>query len=221
MIRQYINITNNCNANCEFCCMWSDSTKHTFMSFDVFKKIIDSTVEDFELQLEGGEPLLHDDLYLFIEYARSTKRLKKIIILTNGILIREHLARLVDFNKYYKIPVLIKMSINYWLYNIDNSLLDKALDYHLATEFIDGVDITLNVRLRKQDEWLRDMIKEKKLTEISNIFYLQRYGKYENESEYDLPIIVQNIDDWFIYSCDGKCFNKDLIARSNHERNLV
>lgn len=220
MIRQYINITNNCNANCEFCCMWSDSTKHTFMSFNTFKKIIDSKTEDFELQLEGGEPLLHNDLYLFIEYARSTKRLKKVIILTNGILLDEHLGRFVDFNKHYKIPVLIKMSINYWLYNIDKESLDKALDYHLSTEFIDGVDVRLNVRLRKQDEWLRDLIKEKNLDDVSNIFYLQRYGKYENESEYDLPIIIQNIDDWFIYSCDGKCFNKDLIARSNYERNL-
>ena len=220
MIRQYINITNNCNANCEFCCMWSDSTKHTFMNFNTFKEIIDSKNDDFELQLEGGEPLLHDDLYLFIEYARSTNRLKKVIILTNGILLKEHLNRFVELNKYYKIPILIKMSINYWLYNMDKESLDKALDYHLATEFIDGVDIRLNVRLRKQDEWLKNLIKEKNLNDISNIFYLQRYGKYENESEYDLPIIVQNIDDWFIYACDGKCFNKDLIARSNHERNL-
>lgn len=220
MIRQYINITNSCNANCEFCCMWSDSTKHTFMSFDTFKKIIDSKNDDFELQLEGGEPLLHENLYLFIEYARSTNRLKKIIILTNGILLNKHLNRLVDLNKYYKIPVLIKMSVNYWLYNMDNNLLDKALDYHLATEFIDGVDIHLNVRLRKQDDWLSNLIKEKKLDNISNIFYLQRYGKYENETEYELPVIVQNIDDWFIYACDGKCFYKDLIKRSNYERNI-
>ena len=38
-IRQYINITNNCNANCEFCCMWSDSSKHTFMNFDTLNKL--------------------------------------------------------------------------------------------------------------------------------------------------------------------------------------
>ena len=36
----------------------------------------------------------------------------------------------------------------------------------------------------------------------------------------DKPVIVQNIDDWFIYACDGKCFNKDLIARSNYEKEL-
>lgn len=221
MIRQYINITNNCNANCEFCCMWSDSSKKTFMNFYTFKKIIDSKDEKFELQLEGGEPLLHKDIYLFMEYARSTGRCTKIIILTNGFLLDEHLSRLVSFHKYYKIPILIKMSFNYWLYNIDNGLLDKALDYYLSTEFIDGFEFKLNVRLRHNDEWVRDLIKEKNLEEISNIFYLQSYGKYEKEEKYDKPIIVQNIDDWFVYACDGKCFNKDLIARSNYERDII
>lgn len=220
MIRKYINITNNCNANCEFCCMWSDSSKKTFMSFETFKEIVDSDDEDFELQLEGGEPLLHKNLYLFMEYARSTGRCRKIIILTNGILLGSHLNRFVDFHRNYKIPILIKMSVNYWLYNMDKNILDNARDYYLSTEFIDGVDIKLNVRLRHEDEWLRKLISEYKLESISNIFYLQCYGKYEDKTEYEKPIIVQNIDDWFIYACDGKCFNKDLIARSDYEKDL-
>ena len=219
-IRQYINITNNCNANCEFCCMWSNSSKHTFMNFDTFKQIIDSKEKHFELQLEGGEPLLHEDIYLFMEYARSTKRCDKIIILTNGILLDKHLKRLVNFYKEYQIPIDIKISINYWLYNMDNKILEKALDYYSSIEFVDNVNIILNVRLRHEDEWLRDLIKDYHLENISNIFYLQSYGKLENNKEYDKPVIVQNIDDWFIYACDGKCFNKDLIARSNYERML-
>lgn len=219
-IRQYINITNNCNANCEFCCMWSDSSKQTFMSFDTFKKIIDETDKNFELQLEGGEPLLHRDMYLFMEYARSTGRCLKIIILTNGILLGEHLERIVDFHKTYNIPITIKMSVNYWLLKMDKKALDKARDYHLATEFIDGVDIKLNVRLRHEDEKIRELIKKYDLEKISNIFYLQSYGKYEEKTEYEKPVIVQNIDDWFIYACDGTCFFKDLIKRSDYERDL-
>lgn len=220
MIRQYINLTNKCNANCEFCCMWSDSSKNRFITFEEFKEIIDSKKEDFELQLEGGEPLMHKDMYLFMEYARSTQRCKKIIILTNGILLDEHLPRLVDFHKNYKIPILIKMSINYWLYRLDKTSLDKALNYYYDVEFIDGVDIVFNVRLRHEDNWLKDLLEEKSLTSHSNIFFLQSYGKFEDQDEYEKPIIVQNIDDWFIYSCDGKCFGKDLIARSNYEKEL-
>ena len=172
------------------------------------------------MQLEGGEPLLHENMYLFMEYARSTKRCDKIIILTNGILLDKHLKRLVNFYKEYQIPIDIKISINYWLYNMDNKILEKALDYYSSTEFIDGVNIILNVRLRYEDEWLRDLIKDYHLENISNIFYLQSYGKLENNKEYDKPVIVQNIDDWFIYACDGKYFNKDLIERSNYERML-
>lgn len=219
-VRQYINITNNCNANCEFCCMWSDSSKHTFMDFDTFKSIVDSKDLPFELQLEGGEPLLHKDMYLFMEYARSTGRCTKIIILTNGILLGEHLKRIVEFHKCYDIPIVIKVSFNYWLYKIDKESLNKIKDEVLAIEFIDGVDILLNVRLRHEDENIKEMIYEMGLENISNIFYLQSYGKYEEETEYDKPVIVQNIDDWFIYACDGTCFGKDLIARSDYERTL-
>ena len=219
-IRQYINITNNCNANCEFCCMWSDSSKKTFMDFNTFKKIIDSEDKKFELQLEGGEPLLHKDMYLFMEYAKSTGRCLKIIILTNGILLNKHLKRIVEFHKNYNIPIVIKISVNYWLYNMDHHCLDKIRDSYFATQFIDGVDIKLNVRLRHEDEHIKELIKEYNLEEISNIFYLQSYGKYEDKVEYEKPVIVQNIDDWFLYACDGTLFYKDLIARSNYEKDL-
>lgn len=220
MIRQYINITNNCDANCEFCCMWSDSSKNTFMNFDTFKKIIDEKQDDFELQLEGGEPTLHPDLFLFMEYARSTNRCKKIIILTNGLKLDNYLKRLIDFANTYNIPILIKMSINYWLLKLDPNLIEKAKEYHSILEFTKNIDIFLNVRLRYEDEWLKERIENQKMNKYANIFYLQSYGKYEEKNEYSKPIIVQNIDDWFIYSCDGECFDKDLIKRSEHEKVL-
>ena len=220
MIRQYINITNKCNANCSFCCMWSSSDKNTFMSFDTFKDIIDSHDDYFELQLEGGEPLLHKDLYLFMEYARSSGRCKKIIILTNGFLLNKHLKKFISFSKDYNIPILIKMSINYHLLSIDKGLINKASNYHSVLEFTPLVDILLNVRLRHEDESLREEIIKRGMDDYSNIFYLQSYGMYEDEEDYEKPVIVQNIDDWFIYSCDGKCFDQDLIARSNYEKEL-
>lgn len=66
-----------------------------------------------------------------------------------------------------------------------------------------------------------DLVEEAGLKEISNIFYLQSYGKYENEKGYSKPVIVQNIDDWFIYACDGTCFGKDLVARSDYEKRRI
>ena len=80
--RLYINLTNKCNVNCPFCCMYSGTNKNRFITFDKIKEIIDSTKGEFEFQLEGGEPLLHKDIFLFLEYAVSTGRCKKIIILS-------------------------------------------------------------------------------------------------------------------------------------------
>lgn len=62
-IRLYVNLTNNCNANCEFCCMWSDSSKKTFMNFETFKQIIDEHSEKFELQLYKEKEKHKDIVY--------------------------------------------------------------------------------------------------------------------------------------------------------------
>ena len=224
MIRIYININNICNANCEFCCMYSGTHKKTFMSFDTFKDIIDINCargDDFELQLEGGEPLINPNLYLFMWYAWSTKQCKKIIITTNGKLLRNHLNRLVNFAGETKLPVQVKMSINYWLLAENPDLCKHARDIHLATEFLDYFSIRFNVRLRNDgDEQVMNEIRKYKIEDQCNIYNLQSYGKLSGNPEYESPIIVQNIDDWFIYSCDGEPFNKDLVARSKHEENV-
>lgn len=220
MIRLYINLTNKCNSDCPFCCMYSGKEKNTFMDFNVFKYIIDGKDDDFELQLEGGEPLLHPFMFLFMWYAYSTGKCKKIIILTNGKLISDYLEEIIQFMSRTQIPVEIKVSINYWLYKENPHIFKQARDLYCATEFVDDISVKFNVRMRHGDEWIVDCLKEYKIYDQSNVFYLQSYGRMTG-TDYEKPVIVQNVDDWFIYSCDGKCFDKDLIARSEHEKGLV
>ena len=220
MIRLYINITNKCNTDCPFCCMYSGKEKNTFMDFNVFKYIIDGKDDDFELQLEGGEPLLHPFMLLFMWYAHSTGRCKKIIILTNGKLISDYLEEIISFMDMARIQIEIKMSINYWLYSENPHIFKQARDLYLSTEFVDGISVVFNVRMRHGDEWIIDLLKENKIYKQSNAFYLQSYGRMTG-TDYEKPVIVQNIDDWFVYSCDGKCFGKDLIARSEYEKGLA
>lgn len=217
-VRQYINITNSCNADCEFCCMWSSSKNSTFMTQEEFQKIIDEKDNPFELQIEGGEPLLHSEMYSFLQYAVNTGRCLKVIILTNGFLLDEHFDRLVKFGKENNVPIVIKISVNYWLYAIDNEIVKKCRKFYDLSKDNPKFSIILNVRLRHGDDWIVQLIEEAGVKEISNIFYLQSYGRYENETEYSKPVIVQNIDDWFVYACDGTCFGKDLIARSDYEK---
>ena len=66
--RLYICLTNQCNTKCPFCCMYSGPDKNRFMNFETFKNIIDTNEGIFELQLEGGEPLLHKNIFLFMEH---------------------------------------------------------------------------------------------------------------------------------------------------------
>jgi len=217
--RIYLNLTNKCNVSCDFCCMFSNLNKSTFLSFIKYKEIIDLCDDFFELQLEGGEPFLHEDFYLFLEYARFTNKCSKITISTNGILLPKHLQRLTDFCNFSKIPIVIKRSINYYLYNLDNGIFKKCRDLYLATEFIPNFKIEFNVRLRKEDDWLVEKLKEFKIYDQSKVYELQNYGRFRNDL-YSKPFIVQNIDEFFLYASDGKCFNKNLIERSEYEKTL-
>lgn len=221
--RLYINLTNKCNTDCPFCCMYSGSDKKNFITFSQYKNIIDNCNTMFELQLEGGEPLLHKDIFLFIEYAIYTNRCNKIIILTNGILLEKYLTRFIGIANWYNIPIEIKVSVNYWLIekaNENNKNLFEQMNYWVfSTEFIPNINILFNVRKRKhKDEWIEEELKKYDLFNKSNIFFLQSYGKLKN-SNYDKPIIVQNIKNWRIYASDGTCFEQDLIARSEFENN--
>lgn len=218
--RLYINLTNKCNTNCPFCCMYSGTDKNRFISFEQFQNIIDNCEDNFELQLEGGEPLLHKDIFLFIEYAIHTNRCTKIIVLTNGYLLEQYMKRFVDIANWYEILIEFKVSINYWLLqetkNDNINHLQKLNHLVFATEFIPNINILFNVRKRIGDDWIEEELKKYQLFEKSNIFYLQSYGKLTN-SKYDKPIIVQNIDNWLIYASDGSCFGQDLVARSEYE----
>ena len=217
--RIYLNLTNRCNVKCDFCCMFSEPSKNTFLSFDKYKEIIDNSECFFELQLEGGEPFLHEDFYLFVEYARFTGRCTKITISTNGILLPKHLQRLTDFCDFSKISIVIKRSINYYLYNLDNGIFKKCRDLYLATEFIPNFKIEFNVRLRKEDNWIVEKLKEFKIYEQSRVYELQNYGRMGNDL-YSKPFIVRNIDEFFLYASDGECFNDDMIKRSEYEKTL-
>lgn len=199
--------------------MYSSPKKETFMPFETYKDIIDNCKGGFELQLEGGEPLLSKNLYLFIEYAVSTDRCTKVIILTNGILLDDHIDRLIMISKAYSLPVEIKISVNYWLLQRHSNHLKKISDWVFATKYIPTFNILLNIRKRHEDERIDEEVKKYGLTTISNSYYFQSYGKL-SDSEYDKPVIVQNIDNWSIYASDGTGFGQDLVARSEYEKGL-
>lgn len=219
MKRFYFNLTNKCNTECPFCCMHSSPEKTTFLEFPEFEFHIWACADyedGFELQLEGGEPFLHPNLYLFLEMAYYTNDCKKIIICTNGILLRKHIDKLTEFVDRSGILLEIKQSINFHLLDVVPNLLVDARNLLTAIEFIPNINLTLNVRER-EDEDLKPLLEKHKLLEASNVYKLQKYGKNDTGVE---PFIVQNIEEWEIFASDGTSFGNDLIKRSEYEKGL-
>ena len=217
----YINVTDRCNTNCPFCCMYSGTDNKLDMSFDTYKNIVDNTGDEFfELQLEGGEPLIFGNLYLFIEYAISTKRCAKVILLTNGIELEKNIRRLVELHQWYGVEFMLKVSVNYHLLNTVPNHLRTIADLVFATELLPKFNIELNTRKRHTDDWIDNEVEAFGLADISRSFELQSYGRMTG-SNYEGVKIVQNIDSWEIYAVDGKCFGTDLVARSEYEKKLA
>lgn len=215
--RLYINLTNKCNTSCPFCCMYCNEKNDRFITFEQIKSIIDGTEELFELQLEGGEPLLHENIFLFIEYAIATKRCSKVIILTNGILLEKYMQRFIELANWYNIEFEIKVSINYWLLEKNKNHIKNLSNLAFAIKYMPYISMIFNVRKRiKDDNNIDFLLRKYKIFDLSNIYYFQSYGKLKN-TKYDKPIIVQNIKDWSLYASDGKCFGQDLVARSEYE----
>ena len=87
--RVYIEVTNVCNLNCEFCMQHNRVNK--FMSFEEFKIILDE-IKPFTKYIflhVKGEPLLHPEIDNFIKYAFSEGF--EINLTTNATLLKEHL----------------------------------------------------------------------------------------------------------------------------------
>lgn len=118
----YIEITNNCNLNCDFCI--KNTRPHKYMSIEEFKKIL-SKLNGYTKYLYFhilGEPLLHPKINEFIDIASKNY---KINITTNGYLtkniinnkhIRQLNISLHSYNEKYKI------SLNEYMNNIFNTI---------------------------------------------------------------------------------------------------
>jgi MoaA/NifB/PqqE/SkfB family radical SAM enzyme len=226
--RLYINITNRCNVKCPFCCMYSSPDKSTDMSFDTFKTIIDDCDGKFELQLEGGEPTLHLSLFAFIEYALQTGRCNRIIILTNGNKVHELAYDLNRIANRTTTLIELKVSVNYFLAEeyIDNFNSYRSYFFDLnklvfATKYLPWLKVRFNVRLRnKGDNQLLDLASKYLGLDRCNVFHLQAYGRLKGSPDYKGITICQNIQNWKIYASTGKCFNQDLEARSEFEKEV-
>jgi radical SAM protein with 4Fe4S-binding SPASM domain len=84
--------TNTCNLRCTFCFVTEGMNRDEgFMSFDLFKKVIDDSPDLEHLCMHNwGEPLLHKDIFRMFDYAHRAG-VRHIVMNTNGTLLTDQM----------------------------------------------------------------------------------------------------------------------------------
>ena len=107
-------ITDRCNLKCSHCYQ-NDYSYSSELSFEELKNIANKinhalTVwkKDGRLAITGGEPFIRKDLFDLLHYLEQQHTIKKIGILTNGTLIKEHINSLKSLTKLYYIQMSIE-----------------------------------------------------------------------------------------------------------------
>ncbi len=98
----WIEITQNCNLMCRHCYEGSSRiAKKSEMSYDDFRDAIDTLVRlnVKRIQLVGGEPLIHPQIKLFINYVIG--KFDFIEIFTNGTLLSDDLIDIIAKNNIH------------------------------------------------------------------------------------------------------------------------
>jgi len=92
-----IEITNHCNIKCKMCPVSGKMQRQKgFMSFSLFKKIIDENPQiEFILPFQWGEPLLHKDIFEMVKYA-ALKGIR-VMLTSNGTLLNAEICnKIID-----------------------------------------------------------------------------------------------------------------------------
>ncbi len=127
----YIEISNICNLSCSFC----PGTKRAPKMMDVneFKTVIAKVkpFTDYVYFHLLGEPLLHPDLEEFLKICEEKEL--KVIITTNGTLLKKRIELLLNSDSHYKTVISLHSFEANQNQNFDNYIAD-CLDYAQTAE---------------------------------------------------------------------------------------
>lgn len=192
----YVEITKACNLKCKFCPSQYNNS-HKYLSFDEFKHIIDE-IKDYTngIYLHVlGEPLLHPELFDFIDYA---SKYLKVSLTTNGHLIKKHYLRLANSPLY-----VLNISLQSLIHSNNAEIEEyfKMLDL-LIKERKNKLPIHLRIWNDKGDNTTSKL--NNKLDELIKKYHFAEYP-YVNISvaeEFDWPNITDE-DNLINCSCLG------------------
>lgn len=144
----YIEITNNCNLNCNFCI--KNKRRTEYLDKEKFKELLDK-IKPYTKYLYFhvmGEPLMHKDINYFIDYAVS--RGFFVNITTNGYLI----------DKISKNKNIRQLNISLHSYSCKyNISLDKYLDNIFNTcDVLVKANTYISLRLWVKNKYTNDIL---------------------------------------------------------------
>ena len=84
-----LEITQSCNYDCPVCFASSGtSLKHKHLDFETIKEMIHTLLKSEGkvdlIQISGGEPTIHPDIFEIVDYAKKTGKIQTIMMNSNG-----------------------------------------------------------------------------------------------------------------------------------------
>lgn len=135
----HFHLVDHCNLNCIGCDNFSPLAPPVFASVDVFEadcrrmnELMANRNGIGEIQLLGGEPLLHPDAATFIRIARKYFDTPTIRLITNGLLLDK------QTNAFYKACIECNVNIVVTKYPV------KSVDYGRIARFVQGKGVNFS-----------------------------------------------------------------------------
>lgn len=195
----YVEITNSCNLNCDFCIQ--NGRKIKFLNKKEFEEVLDkiSNYTNYIYMHVLGEPLMHPHINEFIDLAKEKNI--NVNITSNGYLIKN-----IKYNK------------NIRQINISLHSYDKKYGLNID-EYLENIFDTVEELIKNQTEVsLRLWVKSKYTKKILNYINIKYNVNLTEESLLNNTIIKKklylNVHDEFIwpdlknnyYREEGKCY---------------
>lgn len=185
--RIYIEITNNCNLNCSFCSKTNRINKMMLVSEfeDIIKKVNKYT--DYIYLHVKGEPLLYpylEEVLLILE-----KYNKKVVITTNGTLLKE------------KLDILLRRNV----YRINVSLHSENNKTNYLNDIVESIELLKSKTIISLRFWTLEENKMNSITKgyIDQLKSFYNINKIENNSKLSDNIYV-SLDNKFDWPSDAK-----------------
>lgn len=183
--RIYIEITNNCNLNCSFCSKTNKLKR--YLSINEFENILRKVnyYTDYIYLHVKGEPLLHPDLDKILDLL--DKYNKKVIITTNGTLLKERLDTLLKHNIYrINISLHSENSKENYLENILDSVEKLKVNTIISYRFWTLDALQMDARTKNYIDKIKDFYNTNEIynnVKLCSNVYLSLDNKFEWPSQ--------------------------------------